>query len=123
MGRFGDVLNVPGVYVLFDLDKQALYAGQSKTLRSRLEQHFIRQDSSATADGLLDIYDVLTVAVWYAYPKYELFREEDDSARERMEPLDILEAAICKQFEPRWNRAKPVSWAGPLPVLSGPFHK
>jgi len=46
MGRFSEVRNVPGVYVLFDLDEQALYAGQSKTLRSRLEQHFIRQDSS-----------------------------------------------------------------------------
>lgn len=35
-----------------------------------------------------------------------------------MQPLDILEAAVCKHFQPRWNRAKPVSWAGPLPTLT-----
>ena len=58
----------PGVYLLFDLDDRPLYVGKSGTLRSRLEQHFIRQDSSATADGLLDIYDVLRVSVWYADP-------------------------------------------------------
>jgi hypothetical protein len=34
-------------------------------LRSRLDQHFVSQNSSATADGLLDLYDVLRVYVWY----------------------------------------------------------
>jgi excinuclease UvrABC nuclease subunit len=66
MGKFSRVRNTPGVYVLFDLDERPLYVGKSGKLRGRLEQHFIRQDSSATADGLLDIYDVLRVAVWYA---------------------------------------------------------
>jgi hypothetical protein len=36
----------------------------------------------------------------------------------RCEPLDILEAAVCRRYEPRWNRAKPVSWAGPLPQVT-----
>jgi excinuclease UvrABC nuclease subunit len=81
MGRFSDVRNVTGVYLLLDLDERPLYAGQSRHVRSRLEQHFVRQDSSATADGLLDIYDVLRVVVWYVYPKYELCAEEDDSVQ------------------------------------------
>jgi hypothetical protein len=118
MGQFTDVRNIPGIYLLLDIDMNPLYAGKSKHLRTRIEQHFVRQDSSATADGLLDIYDVVKVVVWYAYPKYQLFVEEDASVKERMQPLDILEAAVCKQFEPRWNRAKPVTWAGPMPKLT-----
>lgn len=118
MGRFNEVRNVPGVYVLFDLEGMALYAGQSGKLRDRLVQHFVRQDSSATADGLLDIYDVLKVVVWYAYPRMDLFEEEDDAVRERMQPLDILEASVMKAFQPRWNRAKAVDWAGPIPTLA-----
>lgn len=100
MGKFSRVRNAPGVYVLFDLDELPLYVGKSGKLRGRLEQHFIRQDSSATADGLLDIYDVLRVAVWYA---------EGD--------LDAYEAAAYRQFPPRWNRAVP-EWSGPLPTLN-----
>ena len=104
MPKFETIRNVPGVYVLFDLDEQPLYVGKSTTLRSRLEQHFIRQDSSATADGLLDIYDVLRVAVWYA--------KRDSNAS-----LDAFEAAAYQCFPPRWNRAVP-SCPGPLPALS-----
>jgi excinuclease UvrABC nuclease subunit len=66
MSRFGQVQNVAGVYLLLDLDERPLYVGQSGKLRDRLVQHFVRQDSSATADGLLDIYDVLRIVVWYA---------------------------------------------------------
>lgn len=64
MGRLSLVSNLPGVYVLFDLDERALYAGQSRSLQGRLRQHFVLQSSSVTADGLLDIDDVLRVAVW-----------------------------------------------------------
>ena len=94
MGRFSEVRNLPGVYVLFDLDERPLYVGKSGKLRGRLEQHFIRQDSSATADGLLDIYDVLRVAVWYADPEAGF-------------PVDAYEAAAYQSFPPRWNRAVP----------------
>jgi hypothetical protein len=104
MGRFRDVRNVPGVYLLLDLDERPLYVGKSGTLRSRLEQHFVRQDSSATADGLLDLYDVLRVAVWYA-------------DRDQAFPLEAYEAAAYLQFMPRWNRAVPAH-EGPLPALS-----
>lgn len=104
MGRFSDVRNVAGVYLLLDLDERPLYVGKSGTLRSRLEQHFVRQDSSATADGLLDIYDVLRVCVWYADPEAGV-------------PVDAFEAAAYQSFPPRWNRAVPVH-EGPLPVLT-----
>lgn len=104
MGRFSDVRNVPGVYLLIDLDDRPLYFGKSTTLRSRLEQHFIRQDSSATADGLLDIYDVLRVVVWYV--------DRDPSFS-----LEAYETAVYQRFETRWNRAVPV-WSGPVPSLT-----
>ena len=103
MGRFTDVRSIPGVYLLVDLDEKPLYVGQSGKLRGRLEQHFIRQDSSTTADGLLDIYDVLRIYVWYA--------ERDPAA-----PLDALEAALYQRFPPRWDRAVP-AFSGPLPDL------
>jgi hypothetical protein len=104
MGKFSDVRSVPGVYVLFDLDEQSLYVGKSGKLRDRLEQHFVRQDSSATADGLLDIYDVLRIVIWYA-------------DREPMTPLEAYEAAAYQQFPSRWNRAVPAH-PGPLPSLT-----
>lgn len=120
MGLISEVRNVPGVYVLFDLDGRALYVGQSRKLRTRLEQHFVSQNSSATADGLLDIYDVLKVAVWYAQRRLALFAEDNpgEATVDRMEPLDILEAAVHREFQPRWNRAKPAAWAGSIPSLT-----
>jgi excinuclease UvrABC nuclease subunit len=66
MARFSERRDVPGVYLLLDVDERPLYAGKSGTLRTRLLQHFVRQDSSATADGLLDVYEVLRVLVWCA---------------------------------------------------------
>jgi hypothetical protein len=104
MGKFSDVRNVPGVYVLFDLDEQSLYVGKSRKLRDRLEQHFVRQDSSATADGLLDIYDVLRIAVWY-------------TDREATISLEAYEAAAYQRFPPRWNRAVPIH-SDPLPSIT-----
>jgi hypothetical protein len=104
MAKFSDVLNIPGVYLLIDLDEKPLYVGKSGKLRDRLDQHFVRQDSIATADGLLDIYDVLRVCVWYC--------ERDPNAS-----LDAFEAALYRRFPPRWNRAVP-AFSGPLPDLA-----
>jgi hypothetical protein len=98
---FSGVQNLPGVYLLVDLDEQPLYVGKSKALRARLEQHFVGQNSSATADGLLDLYDVLRVYIWYW----------DHSA------LDVAESALHLTFQPRWNRALPTATTE-LPVVS-----
>jgi hypothetical protein len=96
--RFAGVRNFPGVYLLVDLDERPLYVGQSRKLRDRLVQHFILQNSSVTANGLLDLYDILRVYVWYCAP----------------EDIKAFEAAIYIKVAPRWNRETP-SWAGPLP--------
>jgi hypothetical protein len=48
MVRISDVRNIPGVYLLIGLNGEPLYTGQSKKLRTRLEHHFIRQNSSAS---------------------------------------------------------------------------
>src|SRR5438045_2663461 len=118
MSKFCAVRNSPGVYLFIGLDGNPLYAGQSSFLRTRLERHFIRQDSPAVADGLLDIYDVLRVYVWYADPRLALFPEEDDSVREPWWDLNTLEFVACDKFKPRWNRNKPVPLAGPKPKLT-----
>lgn len=101
MSRFSEVRDVAGVYLLLDLDERPLYAGKSGSLRSRLLQHFVRQDSSATADGILDVYEVVRVLVWYAQPAY---------------PLAAYEAALIREHTPRWNRGA-VAFAGELPTL------
>lgn len=54
----------PGVYCMFDLDGNAAYAGKTSKLRSRLRQHFIRQDSSVVSYGRLDIWDIAYVDWW-----------------------------------------------------------
>lgn len=53
-----------GVYCMFDLDGEPAYAGQTSALRSRLRQHFIRQDSSVVSYGRLDIWDISYVEWW-----------------------------------------------------------
>lgn len=116
MAQIFDVRNLPGVYLLIGLDEEPLYAGKSKKLRTRLEQHFLRQNSSATADGLLDIYEVHKIAVWYAYESLALFKDVDDLDEERIQPLGILEASLQKRYKPRWNRQKN-SWLGKHPDL------
>lgn len=54
----------PGVYCMFDLDDTPTYAGQTSNLRSRLRQHFVRQDSSVSSYGRLDPWDIASVAWW-----------------------------------------------------------
>jgi hypothetical protein len=70
MARFSGIRDVPGAYLLLDLDERPLYARKSSTLRTRLLQRSVRQENSATADGLLDVYEVLRVLVWYTAPPY-----------------------------------------------------
>lgn len=54
----------PGVYCMFDLADAPAYAGQTGNLRSRLRQHFIRQDSSVSSYGRLDPRDISYVTWW-----------------------------------------------------------
>jgi len=56
--------DTPGVYCMHDLDGKPAYAGQTSKLRSRLRQHFIRQDSSVVSYGRLDIWDIASVDWW-----------------------------------------------------------
>ena len=49
---------------MYDLDGEVAYVGQSSQLRSRLRQHFIRQDSSVVSYGRLDIWDIAYVDWW-----------------------------------------------------------
>lgn len=53
-----------GVYCMYDLDLNPAYVGQSSDLRSRLRQHFIRQDSSVVSYGRLDIWDISQFDFW-----------------------------------------------------------
>lgn len=58
--------HTPGVYCMYDLDEEPAYVGKSGDLRSRLRQHFIRQDSSVVSYGRLDIWDIASVDWWEA---------------------------------------------------------
>jgi excinuclease UvrABC nuclease subunit len=63
--------NTAGVYCLFDLDGTAAYAGKSSDLRTRLRQHFIRQDSSAASYGRLNLWDIWFLQWWETEDQYE----------------------------------------------------
>jgi len=54
-----------GVYCIFDLDDEPAYAGKTdSSIRRRLREHFVRQDSSVVSYGRLDIWDVYRVEWW-----------------------------------------------------------
>ena len=60
-----DIPTDPGVYRFIDLDGETAYVGQSGTsVRARLRQHFIRQDSSVASQGRLDPWDISYVDWW-----------------------------------------------------------
>ncbi|WP_372480802.1 nucleotide excision repair endonuclease [Halomicrobium sp. HM KBTZ05] len=64
MDDLKDVPTTSGVYRLIDLDGDIAYVGRSSNLRSRLRQHFIRQDSSVVSYGRLDIWDIDRIEWW-----------------------------------------------------------
>lgn len=84
-----DLVDVPtsaGVYCLFDLDGVPAYAGRTgSSLRSRLRQHFVRQDSSVVSYGRLDIWDISHVDWW---------KTDDD---------ELCERALIAHFNPYLN--------------------
>lgn len=85
-----DLSTIPtdaGVYCMFDLDEKPAYAGQTSNLRSRLRQHFIRQDSSVTSYGRLDPWDIASVAWW------------------KTEQTDRAEQDLLGEFQPYLNFA------------------
>jgi excinuclease UvrABC nuclease subunit len=84
----------PGVYCMFDLDGIPAYAGRSGNLRSRLRQHFIRQDSSVVSYGRLDLWDISRIDWW-------LTTEDEDA-----------EKLLLDQYDPYLNFSNSVSLAG-----------
>lgn len=72
---------------MFDLDNTPTYAGQTTNLRSRLRQHFVRQDSSVASYGRLDPWDIASVAWWTT------------------EQTDAAEQDLLSEFQPYLNFA------------------
>ncbi len=84
--NLNDVPSSAGVYCIFDLDGIPVYAGRTgSSIRSRLKQHFVRQDSSVVSSGRLDIWDVSHVHWW-------------ETDRDK-----ICEKAVIAHFEPYLN--------------------
>jgi len=95
--------DTPGVYCLYDLDDTATYVGQSSDIRSRLRQHFIRQDSSVVSYGRLDLRDIYQVEWW-----------ETDQR-------DQVEQYLLQEYEPYLNFESEVADVEPeaeIPVRS-----
>lgn len=83
--RLRDAPTDSGVYAMVDIAGLPAYVGRSSNLRSRLRQHFIRQDSSVVSYGRLDVRDIATVAWW----------ETDDDK--------VAEQALLFEYEPYLN--------------------
>jgi hypothetical protein len=116
MDNLDSVQRVPGVYLMLDLDEKPIYAGKSTNVRKRLKDHLIRQRSDVVTDGLLDVYEVRSVLIWFQSEACALPLVHEDSGG-FFDHLDILESAVIRQFKPRWNRSKH-NWDGPIPTLS-----
>jgi GIY-YIG catalytic domain len=115
------VKKAPGVYLMLDLDDKPVYAGQADNLSRRMRDHLISQKSDVVTDGLLDVYEVRSVAIWYRITEFALplgtdDEDEEDLLAKRLS-LDEMEAALIRRYQPRWNRSKP-TYAGPIPSLT-----
>jgi excinuclease UvrABC nuclease subunit len=117
-----------GVYCLYDLDDEPAYTGKTdSSLRRRLREHFIRQDSSVVSYGRLDIWDIHRVEWWETedtdeaeqlllteYEPYLNFEEEHSSSPPSMsinlnEPDGVFELITQEELEFRsepYNRSK-----------------
>ena len=86
----------PGVYLMYDLNEKPTYAGQSTDLRSRLRQHFVRQDSSVTSYGRLDLRDIASVAWWTTD---QTDRAEQDLLKKSQPYLNF-----SAEINPQWHQ-------------------
>jgi hypothetical protein len=115
------VRKAPGVYLMLDLDEKPVYAGQAENLAKRLKEHLVSQKSDVVTDGLLDVYEVRRVAIWYRVEDFHhpLLADDDGGAvlEAQNQPLDMMEAAVIRHFKPRWNRARS-PYAGPISPLT-----
>jgi hypothetical protein len=115
------VKKAPGVYLMLDLDERPVYAGQADNLARRLREHFISQKSDVVTDGLLDIYEVRRVAIWYRIEKFDLpLGTDDDGDKDsvaKRSPLGVMESSLIRHHRPRWNRTRP-DYAGEFHPLT-----
>jgi hypothetical protein len=72
-------------------------------------------------DVLLDIYEVRSIVIWFHLkrPTLDINIDEviDWDVKAKLEPLDLMEAAVMREFQPRWNRAK-ARWKAASPKLT-----
>lgn len=77
----------PGVYLMKDADRNILYVGKARNLKSRLSSYFVRQNRTDIKTGVLiskiDDFDTIVTAT-------------------EQEAL-ILESNLIKQYRPRYN--------------------
>lgn len=75
--KIKQIPNKPGVYCFYDLEETPAYAGKTgRSIRGRIREHLIRQDSSAASYGKLDMWDIYYVKYWET--------ENEDSAEEEL---------------------------------------
>lgn len=77
----------PGIYKFYNIDKEVIYVGKAKSLKSRIKQYFKKNYSHSTRTKKLveNIVDIKFIAV--------------DSELE----ASILETSVIKQLQPKYN--------------------
>ena len=91
-----DLPNQPGIYAMFGGRRRSqyvAYVGLGSKLRSRIEQHLVRRDSSVTT-GVSAVSlnpDFITELLWWEHPEFE--RQDALEAAELI-AFDILEPAL-----------------------------
>ena len=86
--------NEPGVYCFFDLEENPAYAGKTgRSIRGRIREHLIRQDSSAASYGKFDPWDIYYVLYW----ETENVDTAEDELIARLNPYLNIESRETKE--------------------------
>jgi hypothetical protein len=91
-----DLPNVPAIYAMFggqDRSRYVAYVGLGSKLRSRVEQHLVRRDSSVTT-GVSAVSlnpDFVSEVRWWEHPDFE---KQDVLEAAELIAFDVLEPAL-----------------------------
>lgn len=89
----GVIPRAPGVYAVYDMNGAAAYVGISKDLRSRIDQHFNRRDSSVTTAVTATVLnpDKVSRVRWW---RHKLFSSRDNLEAGEIVAFEILNPSL-----------------------------
>ena len=115
-----------GVYAFFDYDSEPIYVGQTnERVSSRIRRHLTNRRTDAVAMGVLDPFEVHSIAVW-PLPEYQELDKQSNKAgfTKAVAHLNDLEASVYQhcvahsKFKAVLNEKLPVAKSPVTPPKS-----